>query len=170
MGKLNIVVVLDSVRSTFNVGQAFRISDAAGIAKLYLCGITPYPDTGIQDKRRLGVKEKATKELKKTALSAYEAVDWSYRSSSIELLQELKSQGFQIISVELTNKSLNYTKAKYKFPLALVLGNEREGVTPENLDLSDQIIEIPMHGKGTSLNVTNSLAIVVYEILRQFPN
>lgn len=143
-----VYVVLDNIRSAFNTGSIFRTSDAAGITKLYLCGITPYPPH---------IK------LEKTALGTLQTVPWEHRSSTVEIVKELKSMDIPIISLELTPQAQNYNTFHYPQRCALILGHELLGVSQEVLDLSDAIVQIPMRGKKNSLNVAVSYGIVVYQ-------
>lgn len=162
-----LVIVLNNIRSAYNVGQAFRVADAVGVEKLYLCGITPYPNSGGVDNRRIGVKERADREIRKTALSGYQNVSWEYRENGLNLVTELQKSGFQIVSAEVTDQSIEYTKAEYQPPLALVLGHEINGVDKEILAVSNLIVKIPMLGKSVSLNVTNAMAVILYGILNR---
>ena len=145
--------VLDNIRSVYNVGAMFRTSDAVLLEKLYLCGFTatpPRPD------------------LTKTALLAEHSVPWEYQKDATKLIRNLKKKNYQIVSLEITNKSFDYTKAFYEFPLCLVVGNELTGVKDEILDLSDIAIHIPMLGKCNSLNVATAYGVTLFEVLRQY--
>lgn len=142
-----VYVILDNIRSAFNTGSIFRTSDAAGITKLYLCGITPYPPHN---------------KLEKTALGSLESVTWEHRPSAKETVLQLKEQGIPIISVELDNRSTNYASFIYPEKFCLVMGHELMGVSQDILDISDVIVEIPMYGKKNSLNVAVSYGIVAY--------
>jgi len=145
-----IYVLLDNVRSAFNTGSIFRTSDASGITKLYLCGITPYPPH--------------TK-LEKTALGALETVQWEYAPNSVEKVKELKKQGIPILSVEITDTSTDYREYTYPDKFCLVLGHELLGIQEEIQALSDAVLHIPMYGMKNSLNVAVSYGIVVYHTL-----
>lgn len=142
------MIICDDIRSLHNVGSIFRTSDAVGVDKIYLCGITGQPG-------RLKVDEK----LSKVALGAEKIVPWEYCRQTWRLVEELKSQGFKIVSLELTPESINYTKFKPKFPLALIVGNEVTGVKKYLLSRSDKCIEIPMRGQKESLNVSVAFGI-----------
>lgn len=155
MAKKELYILLDSVRSLYNVGSILRISEAIGVRKVFLGGIS-----GIE---RIGEKIQLHPRLKKTALVGID-IDWEYVEYPIEKLKELKSKGIQIVSLELTSQSIDYTKATYKFPLCLVVGHERLGVGSEISKFSDQIIFIPMHGKGKSLNVSVAAAVALFHL------
>jgi len=144
--------VLDDIRSVYNIGAIFRTSDAIRAEKLFLCGITAHPPR---------------KDLEKTALGATEVVPWEYRPSTRAMILKLKENRVKICALELTRRSVDFKEAKYEFPMALVLGNEVDGVGPEILDLADMVVQIPMLGRAKSLNVATAYGIVGYEILHQ---
>ena len=145
------IVILDNIRSTFNVGSIFRTSDGAGIKKIYLVGITPEP-THIK--------------IIKTALGAQDYVEWEHTNSIEEIIKKLKNEGYEIISVEQSDKSLNYKTISLKSKSAFIFGNEITGVNPATLTLSDKIIDIPMRGKKNSLNVATTVGIILYHFMR----
>jgi len=147
------VVICDGLRSLFNVGSVFRTADGVGIEKVYLCGITGKPDT-----------DKAERKISKVALGAQKYVQWKYVKQSWRLVEKLKKEGYQIVSLEQTAKSIDYTKFKPKFPLALIIGNESNGIKKSLLSRSDKIIDIPMRGQKESLNVSVAFGIVAYWI------
>ncbi|MBN1331628.1 RNA methyltransferase [Candidatus Dojkabacteria bacterium] len=151
--KFPIHVVLENIRSAFNVGAFFRTADAAGVEKIWLSGITPYPPHN---------------KIPKTALGATNTVDWQYEKEPIQAVQKLKRLGCEIIAVELTKQAEIYTKINYNKPCALIFGNEIGGVSKELLKLSDKQVKIPMYGQKESLNVEVSFAVVVYEIIRKW--
>ncbi len=145
-----LYVVLDNIRSMYNVGSIFRTSDSIMIQKLFLTGYTPTPEK---------------KEVKKTALGATESVYWEYRKDPISLIKELKLQGIKICALEITDSSIPYTNIKKSdFPLCLVVGNEITGIQNEVLKECDFAIELPMYGIKHSLNVAVAYGIAVYEI------
>ncbi len=152
------VVVLDNIRSVHNVGSIFRTSDALGVSKIYLCGCTPTPLDRFGRER---------KDLAKTALGAEKDVKWEYFKDTISILKRLKKEGFEIIAVEQDKKSVDCRKIKVKSKVALIMGNEVEGVSREVLKLADKIAEIPMRGKKESLNVSVSFGIAGFCILQK---
>lgn len=164
-----IYVVLNNVRSLQNVGLVFRICDAIAAEKLYLTGYTGYPPLPKGDKRREGVIIHAKNQIEKTAIRTVEYVPWEYCQNAVTLIKKLKSAGIQIVAVEQTWESLDYAKASYKFPLALVFGHEREGIEDPVLNLSDFAVEIPMFGMGNSLNVAVALTVLGYELIKKLP-
>lgn len=146
-------VVLDNIRSIYNVGAMFRTSDAILAEKMYLCGITGHPPR---------------KDIDKVALGAVEVVPWEYMPTTRETLLKLKENGVKICALELTKESVHYKRAVYSFPMALVLGNEVEGISEDVMSLVDMSIDIPMLGRANSLNVATAYGIVGYEILDQY--
>ena len=148
--KLPLVVVLDDVRSMYNVGSVFRTSDAFRVEKVCLCGITCVPP--------------AT-EIHKTALGAEDSVSWTHHSTALEAVEELKKQGYTVFSVEQVEHS---TKLQTFIPqrgqkYAVVLGNEVKGVHQEVVDASDGCLEIPQLGTKHSMNVSVTAGIVIYK-------
>ena len=133
-----VFLILDNIRSVLNVGAIFRLADAFGISKIYLCGITPAPIDRFGRKR---------KDLHKTALGAEETVQWEQEKESISLVQKLKSENFKIISLEQSSNSVDYKKVKIGEKTAIVFGSETEGVNQKVLELSDKIAEIKMLGQ-----------------------
>ena len=152
--KLPAYVVLNSIRSNYNVGSIFRTSDGAQIKKLFLCGYTPHPPK---------------KEILKTALGSTESVAWEYVKDPKEILLKLKSQGVKICALELTDSSKNYYEISEKdFPLCLLVGNEITGVSQELLDMCDFSVEIPQYGIKQSLNVAVAYGIAIFELRKIF--
>lgn len=151
-----MVALLDNIRSVYNVGSIFRTADGAGVDKLYLCGITPTPLNKIGNPR---------KKMEKVALGAEKSVNWEERESTVDCIKELKEEGFKIYGVEETDNSILYTSVDVpndKDKLALVFGNEVDGLSDEVLELVDEVIEIPMRGIKNSLNVSVSFGIISY--------
>ena len=152
--KVPIVIILDNVRSAHNVGSVFRTSDAFLIEKIMLCGICPVPPKN---------------EIRKTALGATESVDWHYFNDSTDCIKGLKEKGYTIISIEQADNSIdlnNYSIEKSR-KIALVFGNEVNGVSDKIINLSDSVIEIPQHGTKHSFNVSVSVGIVLWDLSRK---
>jgi tRNA G18 (ribose-2'-O)-methylase SpoU len=159
--KLPVIVLLNSIRSSYNVGSIFRTSDGAMIEKLILCGYTPHPPI---DSENTG-----NKDVLKTALGSTDSVKWEYIKSPIEAILSLKKQGIKICALELTENSKPYYNAnQYEYPLCLVVGNEITGISQEVLDLCDYSIEIPQYGIKQSLNVAVAYGIAIFELRRIF--
>ena len=152
--KIPLVIVLDNIRSAHNVGSVFRTSDAFLVEKICLCGITPVPPH---------------KEIRKTALGASESVDWQRYTSTMNCIQELKAEGYYIISIEQAEKTVKLhdfvPKKEYKY--ALIFGNEIKGVEQEIVTASDAVIEIPQYGTKHSLNISVSLGIVIWDFFKK---
>ena len=151
--KIPLVVVLDNVRSMHNVGSVFRTADAFIVEKIVLCGITPVPPH---------------REIHKAALGATESVDWIFEKEISLALQNLKSEGFQIIGIEQTTNSQNIENFEIdkNKKYALVLGNEVDGLTDEALPYYDTFLEIPQLGTKHSLNVSVCGGIVMWEFFK----
>jgi len=164
-----MVVVLDNVRSLYNVGAVMRACDGAGVTRLIACGITPYPPLGPDDPRRGPVAERAARELRKTALAAYERVQVEWCATAMEAIARLRAEGAAIVAVERAPGAQPFwaSPSLDAASLALVLGHEREGVASGVLDLADAVVEVPMLGAGASLNVAVAAAVVLYEIVRR---
>ncbi|TPE44998.1 RNA methyltransferase [Pontibacter mangrovi] len=150
--KIPLVLVLDNVRSLNNVGSVFRTADAFMAEKVYLCGITGKPPH---------------RDIEKTALGATESVEWEHVPDTLELVKELKAQGYKIGSVEQAEKSikLNEFRPEPGQPYALVLGNEVFGVEQEVINHSDFVLEIPQFGTKHSLNISVATGVVVWDFL-----
>ena len=153
--KLPLVVVLDNVRSLNNIGSIFRTSDAFRVERICLCGITATPPH---------------REIHKTALGAEDSVEWSYHEDTVECVKKLKEQGFSIYAVELAHNSIKLGDPEFKIwnsKLALVFGNEIDGVQEEVMAMCDGFLEIPQHGTKHSLNVSCAAAIAIWEMTKQ---
>lgn len=150
--RLPIYVLLDNIRSLYNVGSMFRTSDGGRIARLILTGYTPHPPR---------------KEIEKTALGATESVPWEYVRDPLEAIEKLRQEGVRICALEHTTRSVPYyTLAKEAFPLCLVVGNEITGVSQEILARADMAVDIPMFGMKQSLNAAVAYGIALYEFVR----
>lgn len=147
-----IILVLDNIRSLNNVGSAFRTGDSFLIEAIYLCGVTGTPPN---------------KEIEKTALGATETVSWKYFKTTQEAIDDLKSKAYKIVSVEQATNSVKLNEyQKDKQATALIFGNEVYGVEQEIINQSDVCLEIPQFGTKHSLNVSVSIGIVLWELLR----
>lgn len=144
-----IYLVLDSVLDTYNVGGIFRLADAVGAKKVILCGETETPPNP---------------RIKKASINTTEWVDWEYEENTIKAIENLRNKvpNIQIIAIEQDEKSIPYKEVEYREPVAFIVGNETLGISKEVLGLSDYVVEIPMFGVNTSLNVIISLGIVLY--------
>ena len=149
--KLPIIVVLDNVRSMHNVGSIFRTADAFLIQSIYLCGCTPQPPH---------------RDIHKTALGATETVDWKYYATTLEAVNHLKQQSYKVCAVEQATESIALQNIELnKHPIAIILGNEVDGVGDEVLSLCDKCIEIPQFGTKHSLNVSVAAGVVLWKLV-----
>jgi tRNA G18 (ribose-2'-O)-methylase SpoU len=164
-----LVVVLDNVRSLYNVGAVMRACDGAGVGRLIACGITPYPSHGRHDSRRGPVAARADRELRKTALAAFDAVHVEYCPSAGEALEQLKREGATVVAVERVPRAESFWHAAaLDAPhLALVFGHEVGGIADGVLALANDVVMVPMLGAGTSLNVAVAAGVVLYEVVRR---
>ncbi|MBL1213254.1 MAG: RNA methyltransferase [Ignavibacteriae bacterium] len=153
--KLPVYVMLDSIRSSYNVGSIFRTSDGAMIEHLYLCGYTPAPPK---------------KEVLKTALGSTESIKWSHEDDPVKTIEELKKNGVKICALEQTSKTILHYDLNYKehFPICLIVGNEITGVSQELIDLCDFSIELPQYGIKQSLNAAVAYGIAVFKLREVF--
>ena len=151
VSKFPFTVILNNIRSLYNVGSIFRTCDGVGVEKLWLCGITGTPDS---DRER----------IEKTALGAEKTVPWEHSWDILPVVRNLKKNGYQIVLLEQTKQSIPYQEFEPKSPVCLVLGNEIDGISDELLALSDAAVEIEMAGAKNSLNVTVAFGVVAYHI------
>lgn len=159
--KMPIVVVLDNIRSMHNVGSVFRTADAFLVRGIYLCGFTPQPPH---------------RDIHKTALGATETVEWTYFDSAVSAVRALREAGYTIFAVEQAEGSIPLQDVCSRSsgaeggsgPLAVIFGNEVEGVSAEALTLCDGAIEIPQWGMKHSLNISVAAGIVLWELVREY--
>jgi len=151
--KFPILLILDNIRSLNNVGSFFRTGDAFNIEKIYLCGITACPPH---------------RDIQKTALGATDSVEWEYVASTLELAKKLKADGVTIFTLEQTENTtlLQQVSVDKDQRIALIFGNEVDGVQQEVIDMCDEVVEIPQFGTKHSFNVSVSAGIVLWEMVR----
>ena len=148
--KTPITIILDNVRSALNVGSVFRTSDAFLIENIILCGITATPPN---------------KEIRKAALGSTDSVNWKYIKNTTEAVQQLSKEGYHVVAIEQARKSTLLNKFELpKKPIAIILGNEVNGVSQEVIDICDEVLEIQQFGTKHSLNVSVTTGIVVWKI------
>ena len=150
---LPVCVVLDSVRSLYNVGSFFRTCDAAGVDRLYLTGITGRPPH---------------RGIAKTALGAEDAVAWEHHDDADPLLGRLRASGRQIAAVETSSHAVDLYDWEPAFPVCLLFGNEVDGLAPALVERADIHVRIPSLGVKQSLNVATAGGVVLYELLRKY--
>lgn len=151
----DLALVLQSVMYPVNVGSLFRIADATRVSHMYLCGITPTPPN---------------KTIVKVGRGKDRNVPWSQVETVEEVLATLKADGYHISALEITDASLPYYEVTYPRKLAVIVGNEDHGVTRGALEFCDSSVFVPMYGKGQSLNVHVSVAVLMYHVLHYRQN
>ncbi|MEO5925525.1 MAG: RNA methyltransferase [Bryobacteraceae bacterium] len=150
---LPVSVLLENVRSMYNVGSFFRTCDAAGVEALHLCGYTGYPPK---------------KEISKTALGADDTVRWDHTLDTVGRVKELRARGYEIAAIETSDRSVDLFDWTPRFPVLLMFGHEVDGLTAPVMELADTHVRIPMLGQKHSLNVATAGGVVLYELLRKF--
>ena len=150
--KLPVSLILNNIRSLYNVGSIFRTADGVGLEKIWLCGITGIPPDS---------------QISKTALGAEDSVPWEFQTSARQAIEKLRKENYQIVLLEQTAQSIPYQEFKPKGPVCLVVGNEITGVSEDLLPLCDAAIEVEMAGIKNSLNVAVAFGIVAYHIRHQ---
>lgn len=149
-----IYIICDNVLDTYNVGSIFRLADAVAAQQILLCGQTETPPNT---------------RIKKASINTTEWVPWEYAPTAVEAIKKLRVTGYglRVVCIEQDSRSVQFDKAEYSFPIALVVGNETYGVSKEVLEMADLIVEIPMWGVNKSLNVMVSLGIVLFEVMEK---
>jgi len=150
---LPVSILLDNVRSMYNVGAFFRTADAAGIEKLYLCGITSHPPK---------------KGISKTALGAEERAPWEHAWDPLPLVAALRARNYEIAAVETSVHAVDLFDWKPSFPVCVVFGHEVDGIRPQIAERCDTHVRIPMLGIKHSLNVATAGGVAIYELLRKY--
>ena len=143
-----IILVLDNVLDTYNIGSFFRLADALAVEKICLCGpvVTP-PNIKIH----------------RASIGTWKWVLWEQYKTTKECVLQLKKEGYQIIGCEQTTNSVNYQKAKYNSKIAIITGSENFGISPDVLKLVDKVVEIPMFGVNISLNVLVATSVISFD-------
>lgn len=149
-----LILVLDNLRSGLNVGSIFRTADAFGVAKIYCCGITAAPPH---------------REVLKSALGSTDTVEWEHVDSTVDAIERLKAMSFCIAGIEQAHNSTSLQDFRWDgtTPLAIILGNEVEGIGDEALELCDLVLELPQVGTKHSLNVAVCAGVVVYGLVKE---
>lgn len=150
---LPVSVLLDNVRSLYNVGSFFRTADAAGVEHLYLSGITGRPPR---------------KEISKTALGADEHVPWTGLDDPAVLLDELHGRGYELAAIETSARAVDLFDWRPRFPVCVLFGHEVEGLPAPLIERCDTLVRIPMLGLKHSLNVATAGGVVLYDLLRKY--
>ena len=145
-------VLLDNIRSAWNVGSILRSADGFGFSHAYLCGITPTPEVDA---------------VRKTALGADEFVTWSHHKDAVKLVTGLKLEGWKVVALEEDERSIpisRFFEFQFPHPIVMLVGSEVTGVDPELLELSDAIFHIPMHGQKRSFNVAVAFGVAGFSL------
>lgn len=145
----DIYIILDSLKCAHNIGTILRLSDSLLAKKVYICGNTIIPPN---------------KKIKSSARGAEKWVPWEYHKNPVIVAKTLKKAGVKIVSVEVTDDSIDYRKYNPTGPVCLILGREYDGVSQELLDLSDCSIHLPLLGMANSINVSTAASVVMYDI------
>ena len=146
-------LILENIRSAYNVGAIFRTADGAGVSKIFLIGYTPTPID------RFG---RVQAEIAKTSLGASTEIEWEHHQNSNTALSKIRRNGVQVVAVEQTAKAVSLAQFSVPDKVAYIVGNEIEGVSEEALQQADTIVEIPMRGSKESLNVSVATGIILY--------
>lgn len=153
IARVPVAVVLDNVRSMYNVGAFFRTADATAIEKLYLCGITGRPPK---------------RAITKTALGAEDTVEWEHSWEAVETVRAIRERGYEIAAIETSTHAVDLFDWTPRFPVCVAFGHEVDGLQREISDLCDTHVRIPMLGVKHSLNVATAGGVVLYELLRKY--
>ena len=151
--RLPVVVLLDNVRSMYNVGAFFRAADGVRVERLCLCGITAHPPK---------------KAISKTALGAEETVPWEHDWNALRVAEGLRRSGYELAAIETSSQALDLFEWQPRFPVCVAFGHEVDGLSRELLAMADTHVRIPMMGQKKSLNVATAGGVVLYELLRKY--
>jgi len=146
-------VVLDNLRSAYNVGSIFRTSDAGAVEHIHLCGMSAHPPH---------------RKIEKTSLGAFEYVPWTYYERTSDALETLREQGIPVMAVEVVEGAVSHVAFEWPKPVAVVFGNEVTGINDKTLARCDGVVQIPMRGLKNSINVATAFGVILFEILRQW--
>ena len=147
--KYPVRIILDNIRSLHNIGSVFRTADAFAIEEIYLCGICAVPPN---------------REIHKTALGATETVPWKYFQTTLEAVEKAIADDYQVVLIEQTDRSILLSEFVYTGPVALVFGNEVDGISDNILPFASTAVEIPQFGTKHSLNISVCAGIVIYQL------
>ena len=146
-------VVLDNLRSAYNVGSIFRTSDAGAVEHIHLCGMSAHPPH---------------RKIEKTSLGAFEYVPWTYYERTSLALEHLHGLGIPIMAIEVAEGAVSHTRYAWPKPVAIVFGNEVTGINEKTLSQCDGVARISMRGYKNSINVATAFGVILFEILRQW--
>jgi 23S rRNA (guanosine2251-2'-O)-methyltransferase len=155
INRLPVTVLLDNVRSLYNVGAFFRTADAVRVERIVLAGITPTP---------------ADPRIAKTALGAEKSMPWTKVADATSVIDDLRSDGYEIAAIETSLRAVDIFDWQPRFPLCVVFGHEVDGLAPALLERCDVHVRIPTLGTKRSINVATAGGVVLYELLRKYRN
>jgi len=158
-----LILIVHDIRSCHNVGSLLRTADGFGLEKVFLTGYTPYPASP-KDNRLPHLALAQTKQIHKTALGAEETQAWAYQKDVTSLVSDLKQEGYTILALEQSGNSKSLNSYKNTADLAVVVGNEVQGLPKSVIAMCDHVLEIPMQGKKESFNVASAAAIALYHL------
>lgn len=151
-----MLIILDNIRSLYNVGSIMRSMDCVNADEIYLCGITVTPRVAT-----------FSNSIKKTALAAYDQIRWRYFKSTLNAVKNAKKRGYKVYIIEQSDKATPLSEITFQFPAAFVFGHEVKGVNTKLFNLADNIVILPNKGASHSWNVSSTAAIVLYEAYQQ---
>lgn len=160
---MKIYLILNNIRSTYNVGSILRTAEGFGVDMVIFCGYTPHPKVS-EDSRPPHVIEKNTRMIEKTALGAEKIMQFEYHSDVKYLIRKLKKDDFSILALEQSSESTPLQKFRQQKDTAIILGEELNGIDLNLLSMCDAILEIPMMGKKESFNVSVACGIALYQL------
>lgn len=166
---MQLVIILDNIRSAHNVGAILRTCDAAGTKKVICCGTTPYPRL-VNDQRDPVIINRNTREITKTALGAEQSISIEYKNDAISALAPYRAKGWTIYGLERKLHATGIMNAVLSSPAVLILGSETHGLSQELMGYCDEILQIPQWGDKESLNVAVAAGIAIYQFRKTEPN
>ncbi len=159
-----IIIIAHNVRSCHNIGSVLRTADGIGVVKVIISGFSPYPEQQ-SDQRLPHLAQKISKQITKTALGAEKSVPWVHHDDNIDvIIANLKSDGYQIAALEQSSSSIEINNYMPSDKIAILIGNEIDGIDKSILALCDVVIEIPMFGGKESYNVVQATAMLLYRL------
>ncbi len=158
-----LIVIAHDIRSTYNIGSLFRTCECLGVDELIISGYSSYPE--VKDDTRLPhIANKLTEQINKTALGTIDMIKWQHVNDLAAKIQELRANGYLIVGLEQSSKSISLNDFTREKNIALILGREVEGIEDKIIKLCDELIEIPQKGNKESLNVVQAAAIAIYNL------
>lgn len=157
------MLIAHNIRSNHNIGSIIRTAECLGVEKIVFTGYSPYPSSHA-DERLPHVQRRSNTQIAKTSLGAEDSIAWEHEADIKSVTERLAKGGYKVVALEQTPNSLKLDTYKPPEKIALIIGNEADGVDQDTLKLCQECIEIPMHGKKESLNVVQATAIALYAL------